>query len=140
LLGFFNSVGVSVREKLIDSGVTFEILVEVLQAVISFEGTHPTIQCYWFQYAYFSNVSRRLSKASFIQNYVDSGTGELKVGDTKEVDVVDPLNYRYGKWMKELMSNHTAWKYSGNRTVRVLVELIICWNTSILSEEYGFTT
>ena len=42
--------------------------------------------------------------------------------------------------MKELMSNYTTKKYSGNRAVRVLVELIICWKTSHVSEKYGFKT
>ena len=42
--------------------------------------------------------------------------------------------------MKELMSNYTTKKHSGNQAVRVLVELIICWKTSHLSENYGIKT
>ena len=42
--------------------------------------------------------------------------------------------------MKELMSNYTTKKYSGNRAVRVLVELIISWKTSHVSEKYGLKT
>jgi hypothetical protein len=131
---------VSVQEELIASGVTLEMLVEVLQAMISYELAHPTKAYKWYEYAYFSIVSQRISKACFKQKFEDSRKGELKVGDTKEVDVFDPLNYRYGKWMKKLMSNHTTCKFSGDRAIGVLVELIICWKTSIVAEKYGFIT
>jgi hypothetical protein len=51
----------------------------------------------------------------------------------------DPLKTRY-KWMEKLMSNGTSWKFSGNRAITVLLELIICWKTSIVAEKYGFIT
>ena len=38
------------------------------------------------------------------------------------------------------MSNYTTRKCNGNWAVRVLVELIICWKTSHLSENYGIKT
>ena len=76
-----------------------------------------------------------------MQKFWETGKGELKVRDkNKEVNVFDLLNYRCGQWMKELMSNHSTKKDSGNWAVRVLVELIICWKTSHLSEKYGFKT
>ncbi|MGK3743714.1 MAG: hypothetical protein ACI90V_010573, partial [Bacillariaceae sp.] len=41
---------------------------------------------------------------------------------------------------EKLISSHTSWIFSGNRAIRVLVELIICWQTSIVAEKYEFVT
>ncbi|MGK3735599.1 MAG: hypothetical protein ACI8RD_008871 [Bacillariaceae sp.] len=70
---YYNSVSKSVRNELIASGVTVEMLVDVLQALISFEQVHPTKRYEWDEYVYTSKVSQHTSKRMM--------KAELKAGD-----------------------------------------------------------
>jgi hypothetical protein len=76
---YFNSVGLSILNELIASGVTLEILEEVLKGGMICKLAHPTKDYKWDQYEF-------------------------------------------------------------TLPIRVLVELVICWKTSIVAEKYGFVT
>lgn len=70
----------------------------VLEASMIFKATFPTKEYKRYQYTYSSIVSHyNINKVNHIKNE-EIGKGELKVGDMKEVDVVDRLDYTYGRW------------------------------------------
>jgi hypothetical protein len=82
---YYNSVGSLVCNELIASGVTVDMLEEVLESGMIFEETHPTKAYKWDQYGYTSNVSQCTSmRKNDIHKILKTGKAELKVGDVQE--------------------------------------------------------
>ena len=78
------------------------MLESVLKASMIFKATYLTKEYKWHQCTYFSIVLQQIiSKVNCTKIIEEIGKGELKVGDTKEMDFVDRLNYRYGTWTED---------------------------------------